>query len=436
MRIKIKGRIESVRPPQFNSKRLFWVINVKVDGRWQYVWRRRESVSNDVYQALLDLKNDQKANVHRKSTYLTPTQLKDCEIAIDTLSHKYGSTEAEGRRLIIEAVEQFIDRTPTLFAPYLSQCVEKFMKQRSNMVSDITMRDYKYVLNRISMVYGDRRINTIGTAEVRQYLDKYENGKRRATHIYLRSFFEYCCGKSNEFCESGKGWLTNNPISWSLPQPEYNEPEVLSFNGVIKMLMLCESNANAMNGLKNNNRVFRRNRDELIGYYIFRLFSLMRKEEYCRIVELGGSDIKNNKYIDFERKRIILSGDIYRKKGRNNRYGIGRIITPICDTFFEWLNWLAENNIPLHFPKGRFLEIELREVCKDEQLKGFNILRHTAITYHLLNFKESVLTSKIAGTSFGMIENHYLSKNIPTSEAESFYQLTPSKAKELQLIKH
>ena len=67
-------------------------------------------------------------------------------------------------------------------------------------------------------------------------------------------------------------------------------------------------------------------------------------------------------------------------------------------------------------------------------MKGLNILRHSAITYHLLNFKESILTSKIGGTSLGMIERHYLSKNIPTVDSEKLYSLTPSKAKELAII--
>jgi hypothetical protein len=52
----------------------------------------------------------------------------------------------------------------------------------------------------------------------------------------------------------------------------------------------------------------------------------------------------------------------------------------------------------------------------------------------LLKNKQSQLTPKIAGTSLFMIETHYLNKNIPTSEAEKFYELNPTKAIELGII--
>ena len=98
------------------------------------------------------------------------------------------------------------------------------------------------------------------------------------------------------------------------------------------------------------------------------------------------------------------------------------------------INQMKQNKIKLKYPNGKYGELELREVCKEMKIKGLNVLRHTAITFHLLNFKESILTSKIGGTSLAMIERHYLSKNIPTIDAESFYKLTPTKAKELNII--
>ena len=110
------------------------------------------------------------------------------------------------------------------------------------------------------------------------------------------------------------------------------------------------------------------------------------------------------------------------------------LINGLNETFKQWLDWMMKNKIHLCFPYGRWPEMELRELCKEKNINGQNILRHTAITYHLLNFKETILTSKIAGTSLAMIERHYLSKNIPTLDSERLYSLTPSKAKELSII--
>jgi hypothetical protein len=45
-----------------------------------------------------------------------------------------------------------------------------------------------------------------------------------------------------------------------------------------------------------------------------------------------------------------------------------------------------------------------------------------------------MLSCKNAGTSLRIIESHYLCKNIPTAEGESFYELNVEKAIELNII--
>lgn len=437
----IEGKIDSVRPPKLSSKNLRYFIFVKVNGKWKNIVRTKENKAIDVYEKILEQQREQSVNVDRKVTYLTNKQIKDCEIAIDKLIHHYGKDEVDQKRLMIESVKMFINRTPSLKCPFVSECCEMFIDQRKEVVSDITLRDYKYILRRLTLIYGDQPINEIRTSDMKEYIENYDNSGRKATHIYLRSFFQFCVGKDNPHSENGVGWIQNNPICWTIPKVEYNEPTVLSYDEIIDVLLRCSSIANRMNGMKRNNKPYCRNRNELVAYYIFRLFSLMRSSEFQRLVDIGGSDISKNKFFDYERDRIILSTEIYRKKGSINRFGVGRQITPLNETFKEWMNWIIEYKIPLNFPNGRYGELELREVCKDKKMdssgrtiKGLNVLRHTAITYHLLNFKESILTSKIAGTSLGMIERHYLSKNIPTLDSEKLYSLTPTKAKELAII--
>jgi hypothetical protein len=43
-------------------------------------------------------------------------------------------------------------------------------------------------------------------------------------------------------------------------------------------------------------------------------------------------------------------------------------------------------------------------------------------------------TSYIAGNSVNIISNHYLNMNISKADAEAFYELTPTKAKELGIL--
>ena len=63
-----------------------------------------------------------------------------------------------------------------------------------------------------------------------------------------------------------------------------------------------------------------------------------------------------------------------------------------------------------------------------------NLLRHTAITYHCIAFKNPLQTAYVAGNSVGIIQNHYLNMNVPESDALKLYELTPEKAKQLGIL--
>ena len=99
-----------MNPPRFNSKTFYYVINVKVNDKWQYVWRRRETDALNTYNAILELKNEQSAKTDKKHTILSSDLLRDCEIAVDRLNTKYSSSEVEDRRLVLDAVDFFIKR--------------------------------------------------------------------------------------------------------------------------------------------------------------------------------------------------------------------------------------------------------------------------------------------------------------------------------------
>lgn len=431
MNFDIDGRIESVSLPKFNAKRKIFIINVKVNGKWKHIWRRNESECNDVYQRILEIKAERDIGIDRKTTYLSENQIKDSEIAFDKLTSYYGADEVIDRRLLTKAVDFFIDKTPTLKAPIISECIDFFFQQRKDRISSVTLRDYKYILRRFNAIFGDRRINSISSEDIKEYFDRFDNYKRTAVHIYLKSFFEFCCGKANPYAINGKGWINYNPINYKVPQYIPNEVEVLPYDAVIQMLLEIEDrNYKSQKGEQRGQR----SKNEVLCYYLFRLFSCVRREEFVRLIEIGGKDILTNKFIDLERRRIILTTEIYRKKGSVNNNGSGRIFSPICDTFFSWIEWMVKNKIELKYPMGRLEEYELKKVCEKYKLKKRNILRHTAITYHILNFKDTMLSCKNAGTSLRIIESHYLCKNIPTAEGESFYELNVEKAIELNII--
>ena len=409
-------------------------MGCKVSGNWKYVWRRRETEAKEVYEQLCAMRDEHKANISRKTTTLTDSQVSEAEIAVHKLSVKYGSENTAERRLLIEAVELFIKKTPSINAPILHEVVDMFVEYKKARLAEVTHRDYVRVLNKFRSVYGDYRVNDIHSKDVREFFDLYNNKRCRATHQYLKAFFEFCCGKDNPFSEDGRGWLSSNPIHWLPPSFDWLEPDCLTFNGIVNVLMLVGPYCSKVTGMKGNQKFYSRKANDIIAYYIFRLFSMMRTSEFFRLVALGGKDIESNKFIDWERRRLLLTPEIYKKRGCMTGNSAGRIFEPICDTFYEWMCWMRELRIPLSVPSQRKGDVELKEVCKAEQLRGNNILRHTGITYHLLNFKDLPLTTKCAGTSLSMIQKHYWSKNHPTSDAECFYQLTPKKAVTMGII--
>ena len=126
----IEGKIDSVRPPKFSSKNFRYFIYVKVNDKWKNIVRTKENEAIDVYEKIIEQQREQSANIDRKVTYLTNQQLKDCEIGVDKLIQKYGKDGVESRRLIIESVDMFINRTPTLKTPFINECCEMFIEQR------------------------------------------------------------------------------------------------------------------------------------------------------------------------------------------------------------------------------------------------------------------------------------------------------------------
>lgn len=430
----IDGYVKKVKPPRFNSKTGCFIINTKINDKWQYVWRKRERDALDVYQQLLDVAKEQDINIDRKQTRLTTEMLRECENVVDRLNRKYSQEVVTQNNLLTEAVEYFIKNKPTIVTPTLPQACEIFLNHRKSFVSEITYRDYKYSLNKLCLVYGDRRVGDISVMDMREFFKLYVNPNVQKHLINLKAFFEFCCGKDNELTDDGKGWLPSNPIRWKQKGRHYKDPSVFNFEQVVELLMLTHSVRTRMRKYSRKESNYSRVPSESISYYIFRLFSCMRKEEFVRMVTLGGEDITTNRYIDLEGRKLILTPDVYKKRGSMTGATKGRVYDDLPEVFMMWLKWMIENKVRLSYPKGRHVEHEINTLCKRDGIDRHNILRHTGITFHLLNFKQTVRTTKIAGTSLAIIEQHYLNMNIPTIDAEKFYKLTPTRAEEMGIL--
>ena len=157
---------------------------------------------------------------------------------------------------------------------------------------------------------------------------------------------------------------------------------------------------------------------------------MMRTHEYRRFIELGGQTVGTNRFIDLEKGRITINNFVYRKRGQSENRG--RYYNELPSAFKQWLEYFKAEDISLSIkPK---VVTKMLKKSKNPKDRSHNILRHTAITFHALKFSDPLRTSYIAGNSVGIITNHYLNMNVPKADAESFYDLTPTKAKELGIL--
>jgi hypothetical protein len=139
--------------------------------------------------------------------------------------------------------------------------------------------------------------------------------------------------------------------------------------------------------------------------------------------------IKNHPLISIENERITFNAQVYKKRSRGEHRG--RFYNKVHPTFLSWLKKFSDEDASLNI--SEWMERAIRRTIKQEG-EDRNLLRHTAITYHCIAFRNPLQTAYIAGNSVGIIQNHYLNMNIPEEDALKLYQLTPEVAKHLGIV--
>ena len=405
------GVIERVTEPSFNEKYNWWTFSVKHDGKWSSVTSRSRENAEKEYQIYLRRSKANDCGVNLVSTSLSDRQLQIAQLAfnrLDTVGHLKIDDDSTAN-VLVEGIDFFIQNFTDYAAPTVKECVELFLdKQSSRQLSEATMWDYNLLLNELLEDYGTERVSHLNAKRCKKFIEKRKGTtQRRARFIYLKAFMEFCAGKKNIHCEETP-WIKRNPVNWEMPKFEAKEIEVYTFEEIVNLLKVAK----------------KRN---VFGYYIFRLFSMMRTEEMKRFAEIGGDDVKTNKFINLKEKRITINNQVYKKRGRAELRG--RHYNNIPDVFAEWIEYLGESGIKINCSRRQD-----HYTRKEAGRKGTNIVRHTAITYHTMNFRDPLVTAYSAGNSVNVIQNHYLNMNIDEDDVRKLYELTPSKAKELGIL--
>jgi hypothetical protein len=404
---QFEGRIDKVSPPRFAADRKVWVLMVKESGKWIAVVSREEEKIKAHYDLLEAKRIAQTINTSVQATSLSASKVRTAEYAFSVLEKHSVDDEA-----LVRAAELFAKQQPVLSSPLLSECSSKFLiKQKKRNLSTTTYNDYVYLLKELCQDFEGKRIAEITPTMWTAFIEKRQHPvTQRARFIYLKSFLNFCAGKNNPEATESK-WIDRVPLYWETPKTEVQEIVSYTFDEVVDLLKRANTNGT-------------------LGFFVMRLFSMMRTHEYRRFIELGGETVGTNRFIDVENGRITINNFVYRKRGQSENRG--RYYSELPEAFRQWLEYFKT--------EGTSLWVKLKVVTKmlkkskNPKDRSHNILRHTAITFHALRFSDPLRTSYVAGNSVGIVTNHYLNMNIPKSDAESFYDLTPIKAKELGIL--
>jgi len=402
-----EGRIDAVSQPRFAADRNVWVLMVKENGKWIAVVSRNEEKIKAHYDLIEAKRIAQTINTSVQATSLSASKVRTAEYAFSLLEKHSVEDQA-----LIRAAELFAKQLPVLGSPLLSDCSSKFLlKQKKRNLSSATYNDYTYLLKELCHDFDGKRIGEITPTMWTAFIEKRKHpGTQRARFIYLKSFLNFCAGKNNPEATEQK-WIDRVPLYWEMPKTEVQEIVSYSFDEVVDLLKRAKTNGT-------------------LGFFVMRLFSMMRTHEYRRFIELGGQTVGTNRFIDVESGRITINNFVYRKRGQSENRG--RYYNELPSAFKEWLEYFKAEGTSL-WVKPKVVTKMLKK-SKNPRDRSHNILRHTAITFHALRFSDPLRTSYIAGNSVGIVTNHYLNMNIPKTDAESFYDLTPIKAKELGIL--
>jgi hypothetical protein len=302
-------------------------------------------------------------------------------------------------------VKQENERVPSV----AEACDLFFAKQSKRQLSHYTIRDYGRLVKALKAKFADRNLASLTSNDVTAFIEQPQHPvSQRARYVYLKSFLSFCEGKMNPHC-NGTPWVKPGLIQWEPAKTDCHEIKVYTFDEIVELLKVAQSK-------------------HLLPYFIFRLFGMLRYDEMIRFAEIH-SKVKDHPLISLESHRIVFNAQVYKKRSRNEHRG--RFYNNVHPTFMAWLKKFADEDASIAF--GEWKERSTRRTVKDKGADR-NLLRHTAITYHCIAFKNPLQTAYIAGNSVGIIQNHYLNMNVPEADALKLYELTPNKAKELGII--
>ena len=404
---QITGTITKINAPYFAEKRNVWVMMVKTNENWVAINSRNEVKIKQYHQLLEQQKTALNLNLKVQATTLEGNWLKAAEYSAGMIRQAKIEDPHEMMNAVASHIKVIND---TRNVPTVEVACDLFIaKQFKRQLSHYTEKDYRRLVRELKDRFGKRLVSELTSTELTAFIEELEHPvSQRARYIYLKAFMSFCGGKLNQHCE-GVAWVKPGLLQWEAPKTDMHEIQVYSYEQIIQLLK-------------------RASEKKVLPYFIFRLYGMCRFDEMFRLIEIQAK-IKNHPLISLEHERITFNAEVYKKRSRGEHRG--RFYNKVHPTFIAWLKKFSDEDASLNI--SEWMERAIRRTIKQDG-DDRNLLRHTAITYHCIAFRNPLQTAYIAGNSVSIIQNHYLNMNLPEEDALKLYQLTPDVAKSLGIV--
>ena len=388
-------------------------IRFRLNGTNTERYRQTKKAAQDLRTELIQKANGTKAGLQVAPTNLPTFRLRQAETAFHLLDNAgLASPHEEGSaRVLVQAVQKLIEAYAKVGKPItVAEAYELFLvKQGTRRLSPKTIKDYKRFVGPFVAAQNGNPLSNVTPADCQKFIFAQPSDVARfKCYGYLYAFLNFCKGDNNPNFDPNKDkpWIHANPINFE--KPVYSPKDVHSYSlaeikGILKLAKKRGS----------------------LGYIVFRLFSLARFDETNRFAALGGTQWKENPYIDLTHNQIHFNAQVYLKRSSGEERGRYIKIHP---TFRKWIEYLAKQKIGFGYIRQDDEVSRKAAEGKFGRGTGFvNMLRHTAITMHVRAFKDPMTTAKMAGTSVSVIEKNYMNMNVSEADALGLYELTPNK---------
>ena len=197
---RFEGIIQKVNKPKFINKHNVWSISLKENGKWTSVWRKDQSKADELYRLLVKRMKSNGLGIDLKPTTLSQKQLEISQLCFNRLeANEFLKMDDDSTATkMLSAVDFFIQHYYEHEVPKVKDAVQMFLeKQEQRNLSEYTLRDYRNVLSLFVDEYAEARISMVKPMDCKKFVqEKVSPNNRKHRQIYLKAFFEFCCGKN------------------------------------------------------------------------------------------------------------------------------------------------------------------------------------------------------------------------------------------------